>query len=968
MQESSTEQNRVRSFSPESIKRVIQGVFFLLIFAAFPIIVLQISLHQIDKLEIEKTIAHSQLQHQILLDKIKIADNVEKMVGRSIVKIFRQLQKTRSIAQQTQLVKNLNKSYPGYFDLYIFDHKYRLIKNLSSKRHPSRAIEFALEAIYNFSKGKKFSSGKTGILKSIIGLEELPRTLKARGKVIKLGNRKRDSYLTWEREEDKPENNVSPAGYFALLHPESFHENHALENSLKWVNKRFNSLSAGYINLLEPEKDVIPIIPGSNQSLRPELIKASSEFKKGFSNNQEFGLFQKRSPHEFIFTIAPKPIFFSTTTKSLLHLISILWLLLVLKNLPTTNKQISGKITARLVLLFLFAIGTPSLVLMVGGYYSLKDRAIVLQQNLEKKIVSKLTNFDERFPEDLGQFEAYFRKITAETEREKDPVLMEKAFFRANEKKSLIMHGLLVNAKGEPVFSIVKSQSKAYLENRKIVLLVARELLARLSKSTKVDSGTLMMEATEDFVASMMGSSSFDFDMLVRDLGTFVVLSFSDEGSYLFTDVVNGPDGKAKYITLFVLNRARIERHFLNKKLKELQKQPDIDWTVNAYGINRISGKVLTTPENEETLRNIRDKCVSRNSSLKEIVSSGTEEILWYAKPGAFLSDFILIARTTMGPLKVEISRQWWYLIGLATMIFLTSGYIGLMLSNQFLKPIEDITAGVKAIEKRNFDLKIPIHSKDELGELSELMNSVLEGMKDLQVASIVQGSLFPPEPLIAGDYEVYGQSRAMTDIGGDYFDYFLQDGNLLFGLVGDVSGHGVSAALIMGMAKHAFASSTSGNIDLVDTLMSFNKFLLSNIKRKKMMTLFFYCVNLENNELEYSNAGHNYPLWYHKNSDTVDSIEMDSFPLGIRAKSKYKSQKISMEHGDCILMYTDGLIEATNRAGEVLGFDNAMSWFKGVSNLSTQESISKLFDLFDEATDGLPAEDDISLIILKRN
>jgi sigma-B regulation protein RsbU (phosphoserine phosphatase) len=207
-----------------------------------------------------------------------------------------------------------------------------------------------------------------------------------------------------------------------------------------------------------------------------------------------------------------------------------------------------------------------------------------------------------------------------------------------------------------------------------------------------------------------------------------------------------------------------------------------------------------------------------------------------------------------------------------------------------------------------------------------------------------------------------------MTDIGGDYFDYFLQDGNLLFGLVGDVSGHGVSAALIMGMAKHAFASSTSGDINLVETLSSFNKFLLSNIKRKKMMTLFFYCVNLDTNELEYANAGHNYPLWYHRSSKNVDCIEMDSFPLGIRAKATYKSKKISMEKGDCLLMYTDGLIEATNAAGEVLGFDNAMEWFKSVSHMPIRESISELFELFDNATDGLPAEDDISLIILKRN
>jgi serine phosphatase RsbU (regulator of sigma subunit) len=290
------------------------------------------------------------------------------------------------------------------------------------------------------------------------------------------------------------------------------------------------------------------------------------------------------------------------------------------------------------------------------------------------------------------------------------------------------------------------------------------------------------------------------------------------------------------------------------------------------------------------------------------------------------------------------------------------------MLSEHFLEPIAALGDGMRAIQAREFQHQVPVLSQDEFGSLSGLMNHVLEGMKDLQVARIVQESLFPGEPLDAGEFRIWGQSKAMADIGGDYFDYFMRPDGSLMGLVGDVSGHGVSAALIMGMAKCALTMEERVGRGLVETITSFNRFLLANIKKKKMMTMFLYALSPAENRLEFVNAGHNFPFWWHAKTRTISQIGSESFPLGVRAKAVYKCESVVLEPGDAILFFTDGLVEAPGgQTGEFIGYDRAGAWFSDVAALDPRKAVDGLFERFDAYTRGLPAADDISLIILAR-
>ncbi|GAB4269591.1 MAG: hypothetical protein Kow0029_05700 [Candidatus Rifleibacteriota bacterium] len=954
----------------QTFRETLKGAFFFLLFGVFPILVLQYARQKIDELEIAKKINNSKLNHERILGKIKQADDNAKMIGRSIKLVTDRIFGLKNRSEQVWQINCLKKAFPQAFDLFIYDGEGKLIPELSSNRYPRKAMEFALEGLLEFAANGKSKPGKVGIFKNIVGLQDLPGVLKKKEEVIKLGNRKLDSHFCWNHTEEVStvQKTMAPHAYIALLHSHNFDKDKALNYSIKWVNARFRYLQAGTVDLdaksnsgyFPPELAILP-------DLKLCLLSTERKYENSFVHKGYFCTFTRNSPTRFLVITQRVPVFFSHSFKLALNIFCIFWLLFVFRNLPLGNRQLQGGITAKLVFLFLFSIGLPSLLLMIGGYYALKDHANVMQQDLENKIIGKLKLFDEKYPDELENLAAYLRSYVMKAQHRENFAEILDLLKETRTKKNLFMHGLLLDEKGTELFSLHEDQSSAGQKNKKIVILVAREMLSRLNKSMKVDSGTLMMEATEDFVTSVLGGRNFDFNLLIKNMGEFIPMAFGQEGSYLFADVIFDDQGKARYACIFVANRPVLARHYIKKNIDSLSAQEDFSWKVNLYGVTPYSGRVLTTPQLRNKIVQLAKNMMARNAPVKEVVASGSEEELWYAQRGANLEDFALVAKTSLQPLKDEIRRKWFLLVMLALTILFIAAMIGITLSNQFLKPIDNLTLGLKAIEKRQFDVKVPIHSQDELGQLSQLLNSVLEGMKDLEVASIVQSSLFPSDMLVEKEIEIFGQSRAMTDIGGDYFDFFVADGSRIIGLVGDVSGHGVSAALIMGMAKFAFTTAEAYNRPLTDTLASFNHFLIRNIKRKKMMTMFLYSLNTETYELEYANAGHNPPIYWNYRSKTCSKIAMDSFPLGIRAKSKYSKSSMKLEPGDKILMYTDGLVEATGKNGKQLGYELAIEWFKQCADYGTRDSVEFLFRNFDEQTENKPAEDDISLIVLGR-
>ena len=203
-----------------------------------------------------------------------------------------------------------------------------------------------------------------------------------------------------------------------------------------------------------------------------------------------------------------------------------------------------------------------------------------------------------------------------------------------------------------------------------------------------------------------------------------------------------------------------------------------------------------------------------------------------------------------------------------------------------------------------------------EMGNERERMESELNIARNIQMAMLP--TRFPPFPDFT-NLNAYGVVLPAKEVGGDLFDFYIRDNQLLF-CIGDVSGKGVPAAIVMAMTRSLFRSFTSYMSSPAQIVQQMNDSLGGEENKQNMfVTLFLGILNLSTGELKYCNAGHDAPILITANDRQVLSCN-PNLPLGVLAGYEFREQTAMMETGDCLFLYTDGLTEAENSAHELFG------------------------------------------------
>ncbi|MGM0600235.1 MAG: SpoIIE family protein phosphatase [Candidatus Rifleibacteriota bacterium] len=249
---------------------------------------------------------------------------------------------------------------------------------------------------------------------------------------------------------------------------------------------------------------------------------------------------------------------------------------------------------------------------------------------------------------------------------------------------------------------------------------------------------------------------------------------------------------------------------------------------------------------------------------------------------------------------------------------------IAYFFSKTLFAPIQHLEKGTQAINTRHFSYRLPDMGQDEFGKMADIFNNAISDLEELSVAGVVQQSLFPEGKIATGNFNLHGKSEALTDLGGDYLDYFDIDDENFGVILGDVAGHGVGAALIMAMAK----STTINSVDYYKKPVEFTSRLHQLIynsktrKQKKIMTFQYLLVNKRSNSLTFCNAGGCNPFIVNGAQNKVEEIKLPAPALGAFKKAKYKDLQIAFAPGDTMVLYTDGIVEARNKNGEEIGYE----------------------------------------------
>ena len=268
----------------------------------------------------------------------------------------------------------------------------------------------------------------------------------------------------------------------------------------------------------------------------------------------------------------------------------------------------------------------------------------------------------------------------------------------------------------------------------------------------------------------------------------------------------------------------------------------------------------------------------------------------------------------------------------------------GIKSSDKFVKPIQELTAGVKDIASGDFDKKLDIRTGDEIESLALCFNSMTDELKtymtnltkataekeriatELNVATNIQISMLPRDfDFNRDDFEIYATMNAAKEVGGDFYDFYLLDENHLVITMADVSGKGVPAALFMANSKTIlknFAMTMSSPDDFAAVMALANNQLCQGNDEMMFVTVFMGMLDLETGKFIYVNGGHNPPMVYHKATDKFEYMEVkQNIVLGMMDGMDFEQQEIQLESGDMLYLYTDGVTEAmdidNNQYGE---------------------------------------------------
>jgi serine phosphatase RsbU (regulator of sigma subunit) len=240
---------------------------------------------------------------------------------------------------------------------------------------------------------------------------------------------------------------------------------------------------------------------------------------------------------------------------------------------------------------------------------------------------------------------------------------------------------------------------------------------------------------------------------------------------------------------------------------------------------------------------------------------------------------------------------------------------------------------------------------------------------QEMQIAARIQMQLLPAEVPQVNNLALSAFMRPAKEVGGDYYDFIPYDEERLGIVIGDVSGKGLPAGMIMIIANAIIRIVAVKTHDTKRIITEFSKEMHSKIQPGSFMTMNYLIWNGATHRLRYAGAGHEHIIWYHHDSGDVERIKAGGLAVGLLDSVEgYISQKeLQTRAGDVIVLYTDGVTEAINEKGERFTLNRLVDSVRRVAPLQDQERIRQgiLDDVF-EFMGGYEQYDDITLLVMK--
>ena len=237
---------------------------------------------------------------------------------------------------------------------------------------------------------------------------------------------------------------------------------------------------------------------------------------------------------------------------------------------------------------------------------------------------------------------------------------------------------------------------------------------------------------------------------------------------------------------------------------------------------------------------------------------------------------------------------------------------------------------------------------------------------EDLLTARQLQADLLPHSPILKDDISISGYIEPSRVVCGDFYDHFFIDENKIGLVIADASGKGMPAALLISQIQAILKSEIGNGSGIVQVMRKLNHHLVQNCSAKNFTTLFYGIYNINEETLEYINAGHNLPVLVN-NIGSFELLKTTGPALGLIANFYYETNKIKIESGESILFYTDGITETMNGNGEQFGEGLLIKMLLEYSQNEIEEIINRIIAELNDFKSNNFMQDDKTLMLFKR-
>jgi sigma-B regulation protein RsbU (phosphoserine phosphatase) len=235
-----------------------------------------------------------------------------------------------------------------------------------------------------------------------------------------------------------------------------------------------------------------------------------------------------------------------------------------------------------------------------------------------------------------------------------------------------------------------------------------------------------------------------------------------------------------------------------------------------------------------------------------------------------------------------------------------------------------------------------------------------------MRLAYKIQTDLLPGEAPVIDGYDLAGRSIPAKTVGGDYFDFIPLEEHRLAVCLGDVVGKGMPAALLMANLQATLRAQAVDASTAEHCIRRSNRLMFNSTDVDKFVTLFYGILCSETHELRYCNAGHNYPIHVRANGDT-SRLTVGGLVLGALEDFDFREAAIPLEPDDVLVVFSDGISEATNENGDEFGEDHLAEIVRLHRGESAARIIESVMQAVREHTGDGQQSDDITIVVIKR-